>query len=323
MLGSQGTTYSALSVLFLRSPGGGPREDSARGRLRSSCFSATRASVATYCWPFVAFSSIVVGGRSTSDQKRREGLIPIMNAWITSDGCASRMALISFVKRARSKPPLYASSVGGRKCYGMGVSWISWIKGEPQRGLSPRSSFILMVLWTESVESEESVSGSGGLRADALGVDVGCLTASPEGALLGSGESWGRLSVGCIGITPVGARGAAWGYELGCWASCKMWGMIAWSIPAITWTWCGEAGSHLRTKVVEAGVAGLPPRLVASWERHLPRGCRVLSVLATWSSLRDMVQTSSPPSSAKILLDDPSCPRSQHDMVQPARIGTT
>ncbi|RRT55572.1 hypothetical protein B296_00028003 [Ensete ventricosum] len=142
---------------------------------------------------------------------------------------------------------------------------------------------------------------------------MGCLIASPKGELLGSGESWGRLSVGCIGITPVGARGAAWGYELGCWASCKMWGMIAWSIPAITWTWCGKAGSRLRTKGVEAGVAGLPPRLVASWERHLPRGCRVLSILAT----------SGPPSSVKILLADPSCPRSQHDVVQPARIGTT
>ncbi|RWW64781.1 hypothetical protein BHE74_00027956 [Ensete ventricosum] len=45
---------------------------------------------------------VVIEGRSMSDQKKQEGLIPIMNAWITSDKCASGMALISFVKWARS-----------------------------------------------------------------------------------------------------------------------------------------------------------------------------------------------------------------------------
>ncbi|RWW40631.1 hypothetical protein BHE74_00053937 [Ensete ventricosum] len=40
------------------------------------------------------------GGCSISDQKRREGLIPIMKAWMTNDGCASGMALTSSVNRA-------------------------------------------------------------------------------------------------------------------------------------------------------------------------------------------------------------------------------
>ncbi|RWV82011.1 hypothetical protein GW17_00056521 [Ensete ventricosum] len=47
---------------------------------------------------------VVIEGRSMSDQKKQEGLIPIMNAWITSDKCASGMALISFVKWARYGP---------------------------------------------------------------------------------------------------------------------------------------------------------------------------------------------------------------------------
>ncbi|RWW52680.1 hypothetical protein BHE74_00040886 [Ensete ventricosum] len=94
----------ALSVLFLESPGGGPREDSAHGRFWSSHFSATRASTATYWFALYSISSIVIGGHSTSDQKRRECLILVINAWITNDGCASGMALISFVKQARYGP---------------------------------------------------------------------------------------------------------------------------------------------------------------------------------------------------------------------------
>ncbi|RWV84408.1 hypothetical protein GW17_00053876, partial [Ensete ventricosum] len=104
VLGSQGVACSALSALFLESLGGGPREGSAREHFRSSRFSTTRASATTYWLALCSISGIVIGGRSTSDQKRREGLIPIMNAWIISDGCASRMAPISFVKRARYGP---------------------------------------------------------------------------------------------------------------------------------------------------------------------------------------------------------------------------
>ncbi|RRT42855.1 hypothetical protein B296_00056832 [Ensete ventricosum] len=134
-----------------------------------------------------------------------------------------------------SEPPSCASSVGRRKCCGMGVSWISWIKGEPQRGLSPCLSFILCtssIPWftkrsyalRESVESEKSVLGSGVLRVDALCVDVRRLTASLEGAWSDSGKSWGRLSTSCLargrpsvsGVTPVGARGATWGCEISC-----------------------------------------------------------------------------------------------------------
>ncbi|RRT34617.1 hypothetical protein B296_00058921 [Ensete ventricosum] len=69
-----------------------------------------------------------------------------------------------------------------------------------------------MVLWTssilwfvrrncalrESLDSEESVSGSGKLQTDALGVDVVCLATSPEGAWSNSSESRGRSSIGWI-----------------------------------------------------------------------------------------------------------------------------
>ncbi|RWV84407.1 hypothetical protein GW17_00053877 [Ensete ventricosum] len=55
-------------------------------------------------------------------------------------------------------------------------------KGEPQRGLSPRSSFILMVLWTR-------------LWTNALGVDVRRLVASPEGA---RSDSRGNQGDNCL-----------------------------------------------------------------------------------------------------------------------------
>ncbi|RRT53174.1 hypothetical protein B296_00045810 [Ensete ventricosum] len=169
-----------------------------------------------------------------------------------------------------------------------------------------------MVLWTssilwvirrscalrESVESEESMSGSDKLRTDAMAIDVGRLAALPKGAWSDSGGNRGRLSTGWVtggcpsgdSIIPSLGMEAVWGYELGCWVSC----------------------SHLRTEGVEARVTGLPPRLVASREGHLPRGCQVLSVLAT----------SDPPSSIIMLLGDPRCPKSQHDVVWLARAGT-
>ncbi|RZS16051.1 hypothetical protein BHM03_00047993 [Ensete ventricosum] len=101
VLESRGMICSALSSLLLGSSHGGPREDSTHRHFWSSCFSSTSASTTTYWLAFCSISSIVAGGRSTSDQKKREGLIPIINAWMTNDGCASGMTLISFIKRAR------------------------------------------------------------------------------------------------------------------------------------------------------------------------------------------------------------------------------
>ncbi|RRT66515.1 hypothetical protein B296_00008727 [Ensete ventricosum] len=63
---------------------------------------ASYVSVATYWLALYSISGTVAGGRSTSDQKGREGLISIMKAWMTNDGCASGMALTSYVKRVRS-----------------------------------------------------------------------------------------------------------------------------------------------------------------------------------------------------------------------------
>ncbi|RZR74049.1 hypothetical protein BHM03_00031499 [Ensete ventricosum] len=93
-----------------------------------------------------------------------------------------------------SEPPSYASSIGRRKCCGIGVSWISWTKGEPQRKLSTRSSFVLIVIWMslilwftkhncalkELVEYEESVSESSKLRTDELGVGASRLATLPK-----------------------------------------------------------------------------------------------------------------------------------------------
>ncbi|RWV94778.1 hypothetical protein GW17_00042647 [Ensete ventricosum] len=137
------------------------------------------------------------------------------------------------------------------------------------------------------------------LQTDALGIDVGRLAALPKGAWSDSKGNRGRsptgwVTGGCLLVTVLSlprvgrlprAVSLAAGQAMGC--------------------------SCLRTKGVEAGVVVLPPRLVVSWEGHLPRGCQVLSILAT----------SGPSSSAKMLLGDPSCPRNQHDVVWPARAG--
>ncbi|RWW28264.1 hypothetical protein GW17_00007266 [Ensete ventricosum] len=106
--------------------------------------------------------------------------------------CAWNAAMCS----VGSELPSYVSSIERRKCDGIGVSSIYWTKGEPRRGTSPHLSFVLRVLRTslilwftrrscslrKSVESEESVSGSGKLRVDALGVSSGRLATTAEGA---------------------------------------------------------------------------------------------------------------------------------------------
>ncbi|RRT79985.1 hypothetical protein B296_00022157 [Ensete ventricosum] len=136
-----------------------------------------------------------------------------------------------------------------------------------------------MVLWTssilwfirrscalrESVEFEESVSGSGKLWTDVPGVGVGRLPRD-IGDNCSKHYSYGLDLVGGFTSSNKGRGGG------GCEA---------------------------------------PQRSVESPEGRLPPGCRELSVLAT----------SGPPSSAKILLDDPSCLRSQHDVVRSARAG--
>ncbi|RWV92638.1 hypothetical protein GW17_00044968, partial [Ensete ventricosum] len=72
-----------------------------------------------------------------------------------------------------------------------------------------------------------------------------------------------------------------------------------------------EGGFPSPNKGRGGGGCRAPQRSVESWEGRLPRDCRVLSILTI----------SGPPSNTKMLLDDPPCPRSQHDMVQPARTG--
>ncbi|KAJ8500032.1 hypothetical protein OPV22_010584 [Ensete ventricosum] len=97
LLGSRGMACSVLSILLLGGSDGGPR-------FWSSRLSTTSASTMTYWLALCSISSTVVKGHSMSDQKRWEGLIPIINASITNDICASGMSLTSFVKQARYRP---------------------------------------------------------------------------------------------------------------------------------------------------------------------------------------------------------------------------
>ncbi|RWW18370.1 hypothetical protein GW17_00017658 [Ensete ventricosum] len=68
--------------------------------------------------------------------------------------------------------------------------------------------------WNGISESEESVSGSGRLRTDTLGVDVGRLTASPEGA-----RSLAEAEVGHRRVASLEAS------------------LLTATIPAMAWTW--------------------------------------------------------------------------------------
>ncbi|RWW04850.1 hypothetical protein GW17_00031903 [Ensete ventricosum] len=57
-----------------------------------------------------------------------------------------------------------------------------------------REEIALELPCEEPVESEDSVSGYGKLRVDALGAGSSCLVASPTGSWLDFEEKWGRLS---------------------------------------------------------------------------------------------------------------------------------
>ncbi|RRT41767.1 hypothetical protein B296_00046788 [Ensete ventricosum] len=70
--------------------------------------------------------------------KRARHIVPSDVSYKTT--CALNAATFS----VGSELPSYGSSIGSRKCCGMGLSWISRMKGEPPRRLSPCSSFVLM-----------------------------------------------------------------------------------------------------------------------------------------------------------------------------------
>ncbi|RRT33424.1 hypothetical protein B296_00051994, partial [Ensete ventricosum] len=105
--------FGSFRLLPLESGRWAPRGFGPRSLL-SSPFSTTMASATTYWLALCSISGTIVGGRSMSDQKRREGLISIMNAWITNDGCVSGMTLISFVKWARYELRAHLSSISSR-----------------------------------------------------------------------------------------------------------------------------------------------------------------------------------------------------------------
>ncbi|RWW15181.1 hypothetical protein GW17_00020997 [Ensete ventricosum] len=105
----------------------------------------------------------------------------------------------------------YASSVENQNFYGIGLSWISRTKGDPVVELSLSSSFDLTnSFWTlsmhrfisrnyalsESIESEERVSGSDIRWVGVLVVGTGQSIAFPGGPEGSFGESCGTSSSG-------------------------------------------------------------------------------------------------------------------------------
>ncbi|RRT62317.1 hypothetical protein B296_00031327 [Ensete ventricosum] len=68
---------SGISVLLLWDPEGYPPGCSVRGRFCSSYFSTTSVSVAMYWFARCSISGTIVGDRSISDQKYREGRVPL------------------------------------------------------------------------------------------------------------------------------------------------------------------------------------------------------------------------------------------------------
>ncbi|RWW10749.1 hypothetical protein GW17_00025694 [Ensete ventricosum] len=86
---------SSPSILLLDGPEVGPRGCSIRGRFCSSCFSMIKVSAAMKWFALCIISGTVVGGFLTKDQNSLDGCIPIRKAWITREGCASRIAHVS------------------------------------------------------------------------------------------------------------------------------------------------------------------------------------------------------------------------------------
>ncbi|RRT53600.1 hypothetical protein B296_00012288 [Ensete ventricosum] len=128
------------------------------------------------------------------------------------------------IHMTRSELSSYTSSVGSRKCYGIGLSCTSETKGDPGVELSLSSSFDLtnsfwtsFIYWfinidcacSESVESEERVFGSSMLRIEVLVVGVYRPVAFPMGAGRCSGGGCGTLSLGCSGVKGCLAKGGA------------------------------------------------------------------------------------------------------------------
>ncbi|RWW37798.1 hypothetical protein BHE74_00057037 [Ensete ventricosum] len=122
-----------------------------------------------------------LGGCSTSDHKRREGLIPIMKAWMTNDGCALGMALISSIKRARYWPRCSSSYLIPRRDAAVGFGCVL------ERKLASNS--LASDIWLHRPRGSDSTPGRNGVdgrqsRSSKAAHSVEVLLLSGAGRLL-------------------------------------------------------------------------------------------------------------------------------------------
>ncbi|RZR85725.1 hypothetical protein BHM03_00012737 [Ensete ventricosum] len=87
------------SILLLDGPEVGPRDCSGRGRFCSLHLPAIRVSAVMKWFILCIISGTMLGGFFTNDQNNLDGCIPIRNAWITKEECASRIACVSVANR--------------------------------------------------------------------------------------------------------------------------------------------------------------------------------------------------------------------------------
>ncbi|RZS11288.1 hypothetical protein BHM03_00042605 [Ensete ventricosum] len=231
VVGGRVRLKSDPSILLLDGLEVGPRGYSVRGRFCSSHFLTIRVSVMMKWFALCIIGGTVVEGFSTKDQNSLDMHIPIRNAWITKEGCASGIVRVSVanlltnwasnsslpsamtrsevavgfsrslarkfcsnsfaswskekldaglrwlyhILAVGSELPSYDSMVGNLKLLDIGLSCISGAKGDICLEFSPALSFDLVTsfctsssllftcrscTWSESVESNDKVSGS-------------------------------------------------------------------------------------------------------------------------------------------------------------------
>ncbi|RRT35020.1 hypothetical protein B296_00035875, partial [Ensete ventricosum] len=198
VVGGRMRLKSDPSILLLDGPEVGPRGYSVRGRFCSSHFLTIRVSVMMKWFALCIIGGTVVEGFSTKVQNSLDMHIPIRNAWITKEGCASGIVRVSVanlltnwasdsslpsamtrsevaVGFVGSELPSYDSMAGNLKLVDIGLSCISGAKGDICLEFSPVLSFDLVTsfctsssllftcrscTWNESIESDDKVFGS-------------------------------------------------------------------------------------------------------------------------------------------------------------------
>ncbi|RWV98294.1 hypothetical protein GW17_00038866 [Ensete ventricosum] len=174
VVGGRMRLKSDPSILLLDGLEVGPRGYSVWGRFCSSHFLTIRVSVMMKWFALCIIGGTVVEGFSTKDQNSLDMHIPIRNAWITKEGCASgivRVSVANLLTNWASNSALPSAMTRSEVAVGFSRS----AKGDICLEFSPALSFDLVTsfctsssllftcrscTWTESVESDDKVSGS-------------------------------------------------------------------------------------------------------------------------------------------------------------------